>query len=126
VPNRQPRRLTEYARSLRATQTEAESLLWGVLRSRRLCGLKFRRQYPIDPFIVDFACVEKKLVGELDGGYHEYVENQDRTRQQQLESAGWSVIRFTNEDVAGDVEAVGIAIARHLGIEPRFRGRKPG
>jgi len=91
-----------------------------------LCGLKFRRQYPIDPFIVDFACVEKKLVGELDGGYHEYVENQDRTRQQQLESAGWSVIRFTNEDVAGDVEAVGIAIARHLGIEPRFRGRKPG
>ena len=52
-----------------------------VLRARRLCGLKFRRQLPITPFIVDFACVEKRLVVEIDGGYHDYVYENDQSRQ---------------------------------------------
>lgn len=125
MPHRQNPRLTEHARELRSRQTEAESLLWYVLRARRLCGLKFRRQYPIDSFVADFACVEKKLVVEIDGGYHDYVEEQDASRQKQIEAAGWTVIRFSNEDVKRDVEAVAIAVARHLGMEPEFRGRKP-
>ena len=125
MPHRQKPEVTERARELRARQTEAESLLWYALRGRRLCGLKFRRQFPIEPFIADFACVEKRLVVEIDGGYHDYVYEEDQARQRHLESEGWQVYRFSNEDVLGDVEAVAIAIARHLGMEPEFRGRKP-
>jgi adenine-specific DNA-methyltransferase len=90
-----------------------------------MCGLKFRRQFPIEPFIADFACVEKHLVVEIDGGYHDYVYEHDESRQKTIEGQGWKVIRFSNEDVLGDVEAVAIAIARHLGMEPRFRRRRP-
>ena len=125
MAHRQDPKFTQLARELRQRQTEAESLLWYILRGRRLCGLKFRRQYPIEPFITDFACIEKKLIVEIDGGYHDYIYADDMTRQRKLESAGWHVIRFANEDVLDDVEAVGIAIARHLGLEPEFRGRKP-
>lgn len=108
---------TRRARELRARQTEAESLLWAVLRDRRLCDLKFRRQYGIGPFIVDFACVTKKLVVEVDGGYHDEVYEEDKSRQKEIEARGWNVIRFTNEEVLGDVEAVAIAIARSLDLE---------
>lgn len=73
MPKRQNPVTTQRARELRARQTKAESLLWQVLRGRRLCGLKFRRQFPIEPWIVDFACVEHKLVVELDGGYRDYT-----------------------------------------------------
>lgn len=125
MPPRRNRESTMRARDLRARQTEAESLLWYVLRGRRMCGLKFRRQHSIEPFIVDFACVEKKLAVEIDRGYHDYVYHDDLSRQQKIEDEGWSVIRYTNEDVLDDVEAVAIAIAKQLGMEPEFRGRKP-
>ena len=55
------------ASKIRKRQTESESLLWNILRTRQLCGLKFRRQHPIGPYVVDFACVEKHLVVEIDG-----------------------------------------------------------
>lgn len=116
---------TERARELRARQTEAESLLWQVLRGRRLCGQKFRRQFPIEPFIVDFACVEHHLVVELDGLYHDAVYERDQARQKRIEAAGWQVLRFSNEDVLNNVEGVAIAIARHLGLEPEFKGQRP-
>ncbi len=121
---RQPE-LTENARDLRAAQTKAEGLLWSALRARRLSDLKFRRQHPVPPFIADFACVGKKAIVEIDGGYHDYVYADDKSRQQKLEAAGWTVIRFSNEDVIDDVDAVAIAIARTIGVEPTFRGRKP-
>ena len=114
MPHRQDQKLTEKARDLRARQTEAESLLWGALRARRLCGLKFRRQYPIDPFITDFACIRKKLVVEIDGGYHDFVYENDKSRQGRIEDEGWDVIRFRNEDVLENVEAVAIPIAKQL------------
>ena len=125
MPSRQNHELTQKARVLRTRQTEAESMLWGALRSRRLCGLKFRRQYPIDPFIVDFVCISKKLVVEIDGGYHDFVYENDRSRQEKIEAEGWNVIRFSNEDVLDDVDAVAIAIAKQLGLQPEFRGRTP-
>jgi leucyl-tRNA synthetase len=62
---------------------------------------------------------------ELDGGYHDYVYVDDKSRQEKIESAGWDVIRFSNEDVLDDVDAVAVGIAKHLGLEPVFRGRKP-
>ena len=124
MTNRQNPESTARARDLRARQTLAESLLWYVLRGRRLCGLKFRRQYPIEPFIVDFACVERRLVVEIDGGYHDYVYQQDKSRERRIEAAGWQVVRFSNEDVLGNVEAVAIAIARSLHLAPEFKGRR--
>ena len=72
--------------------------------------MKFRR---IPPFIADFACVEKRLVLELDGGYHDMVFDADQSRQKKIEDEGWTVIRFSN------------AVARAAGVEPTFQGRKP-
>ena len=124
MTKRQSAKATQQARDLRRRQTEAESLLWYVLRSRRLCGLRFRRQYPIEPWTVDFACVEKKLVIEIDGGYHDATFEADKGRESNLRRRGWDVIRFSNDDVLGDVEAVAIAIARHLEMTPEFTSRK--
>ena len=123
MKHRQNPKTTAHARELRDRQTEAESLLWYVLRGRRLCGLKFRRQYPIKPYIADFACVEKRLVIEIDGGYHDYVEEKDKQRQEKIEALGWTVIRFPNEEVLDDVDAIAIAIAKLVGLEPTFRAK---
>jgi len=94
------------ARKLRQTTTSPEELLWSVLRGRRLDDHKFRRQQPIDPFIADFACLAIKLVVELDGDYHDYVVEADLRRQAFLETEGFSVIRFSNQDVLNDLPAV--------------------
>ena len=124
MTRRQDLKYTARARDLRVRQTEAESLMWYILRGRRLCGLKFRRQFPMEPFIVDFACHERRLVIEIDGGYHDYAYAQDASRQQSIEAKGWEVLRFTNEEVLGNVESVAIAIARRLELEFQFRRRK--
>jgi very-short-patch-repair endonuclease len=114
---------TKRARKLREQQTKAESLLWSVIRAKRLCGLKFRRQYPVGPFFADFACIQRKIVVELDGSYHDYQYEDDLSRQRFLESQGWQVFRFANEDVLEDVEAVAISIATQLGMKACF-GRR--
>ena len=111
-------------RSLRRTQTVSEGLLWSVLRARQLCGLKFRRQHPIEPWIVDFACPQQRLVVEIDGGYHDNIVENDLQRQEHLESMGWKVIRFRDKDVEEDAEAVARAIARELNLEYEFSPRK--
>ena len=111
---------TERSGDLRSRQTKAESLIWTVLRAKRLAGLKFRRQHPTGPYFVDFACVEKDVVVELDGGYHDLQYETDRQRQAFSESEGWQVIRFSNEEVLADVEAVAISIARLLGCAKSF------
>jgi len=114
----------ERARSLRKTQPVSEGLLWSVLRARQLCGLKFRRQHPIEPWIVDFACPEKMLVVEIDGDYHDYIVENDLKRQEHLVAMGWKVIRFTDKDVEEDADAVARAIARELDLEYEFSPRK--
>ena len=91
-----------------------------------MCGLKFRREHPIGPFIVDFACVAKKLVVEIDGGYHDQTVETDLSRQEFIKREGWNVIRFTDKDVEGDAEAAARAIAKHIGVEYEFVRRKGG
>ena len=108
---------THRARTLRQNQTAAETLLWGALRAKRLSGIKFRRQFPIDPFIADFACVAKQLIVEVDGGYHEFRDQEDEQRTGYMEQRGWCVIRFSNESINADLRAVVVEIARTLGVE---------
>lgn len=110
----------------RRQMTKSERLLWSILRGRQVCGLKFRRQHPIAPYQVDFACVAERLVVEVDGGYHDGTVEADLRRQQYLQRAGWQVIRFTDREVEQDSEAVARAIASQLGREYRFQRRAGG
>ena len=87
------------ARKLRQTSTVPEVKLWQYLRDRRLMGLKFRRQYPIGPYVVDFVCLSHKLVIELDGGQHVDQVAYDNKRTEYLEHFGFRVLRFWNTDV---------------------------
>jgi len=91
---------------VRRDQTEVERTLWGMLRNRQLGGYKFRRQYPIDRYIADFACAEAKLVIELDGGQHAIRTAEDAERTDALERAGWQVIRFWNGEVFENAQGV--------------------
>ena len=109
-----PRSLQK-ARELRKTPTTAESTLWRALRNRNLKH-KFRRQYPIDCFIVDFYCPKVKLCIEIDGGIH-YEADQasyDAARTTFLEQRGLKVIRFTNDDVRFNINAVIDEIVREI------------
>ena len=104
-------------------QTESEGLLWSLLRSKQLSGLKFRRQHPIGPFFADFACQSHQVVVELDGEYHDHIQEDNLRRQRFLESQGWKVIRFANDDVLKDAEAVARSIAKQLGLPYTLRKR---
>jgi very-short-patch-repair endonuclease len=92
------------ARELRRTMTPAERLLWSHLRGHRL-GFPFRRQAPIGQVIVDFACLSQRVVVEVDGRHH-LGDPQDRERDRWLAARGFRVLRFQNQEVLGDVEAV--------------------
>ena len=87
--------------------TLAEKILWEELRNNKT-GHKFRKQHPIGDYIADFLCIEKKLVIEVDGGYHNTLEQQqdDAARSLEIEKMGYSVIRFTNEDVESHLQQV--------------------
>lgn len=91
-------RQTNRARSLRQSENNAEAVLWGELRGRRLNGLKFVRQFPLGPYFADFACREHSLVVELDGSQHA-GNVYDEKRNQFMLSVGWSVLRFWNTAV---------------------------
>jgi very-short-patch-repair endonuclease len=93
------------ARALRVTMTDAERRLWACLRGRRLVGYKFRRQHPLGRFIVDFACIEHRLVIEVDGGQH-CDSPDDERRTAWLERQGWRVLRFWNNEVLTNSEGV--------------------
>ena len=97
---------TEAARQLRRTLTPAEKALWEAIRDRRLEGLKFRRQQPIGPFIVDFCCVERGFAIELDGSVHDAQAEYDAGRTEHLEAYGYAVLRFSNHDVLNNINAV--------------------
>ncbi|MBZ9675146.1 endonuclease domain-containing protein [Mesorhizobium sp. ES1-1] len=94
-----------FARSLRREMTEAEDRLWSELRDRRLDGIKFRRQVPIGKYIADFVCAEARLIVEIDGSQHADSDH-DRIRTAQLEAEGFRVLRFWNDDVLKEMNAV--------------------
>jgi very-short-patch-repair endonuclease len=98
-------------RQLRAHQTEAETRLWHRLRSKRSLGWKFRRQHRIGPYIVDFICLTHRIVIELDGSQHLEAADYDTARTRYLESAGYRVLRFWNDDVLARMNIVLDAIA---------------
>ena len=106
----------ENARFLKKAQTEAEAALWQRIRGKKLNGFKFRRQHPIDRYIVDFYCHDSGLVIEVDGKIHEQNDNldYDKNRTEDLIALGLTVIRFTNEQVLQNIDLVLSEIKRHL------------
>jgi very-short-patch-repair endonuclease len=94
------------ARRLRENQTDVENKLWSQLRGRQIGGVKFRRQHPIGPFIVDFCCVERGLVVELDGGQHAERSAADERRTRVLERFGYRVLRFWDNEMLSNLDGV--------------------
>jgi urocanate hydratase len=102
-------KLLEYARELRKNQTDAEEFLWQLLRNRQLNNLKFRRQHPLKAnYILDFFCFEHKLGIEIDGGYHNDIDQKeyDKLRTEIIAEYGINIISFTNEDVLNNTDYV--------------------
>ncbi len=102
------RKLTNIARSLRKRSTDTEHFLWRHIRAKQLEGLKFRRQQPIDNYIVDFVCFEKRVIIELDGGHHslDAEVEKDLIRDKWFEEQGYKVLRFWNNDVLKNMSGV--------------------
>ena len=98
----------EFARKLCKEQTPQESKFWSIVRNHKFYGLEFRRQYPMGDYIVDFICREKKIIIELDGGQHNEPDNieKDNIRTEFIESNGYKVIRFWNNDILSNIEGV--------------------
>jgi very-short-patch-repair endonuclease len=93
-------------RALRNKMSDAEQALWSVLRGRQVSDLKFRRQHPFGDYILDFVCLENKLVIEVDGGHHRPQQGYDEKRTQDLQAAGFCVLRFWNNEVLNEIESV--------------------
>ena len=102
------------ARQLRHEQTDAERVLWNVLRNRQVLNLKFRRQHPIGNYIADFCCIEKGLIVELDGSQHLERAKLDEERTKWLNSHGFEVLRFWNDEVASNPEGAVEQIKNHI------------
>jgi very-short-patch-repair endonuclease len=94
------------ARQLRKNSTDAEKHLWIHIRNRQLEGWKFKRQVPIGQYIADFVCFELKLIIEIDGGQHAVQVDYDLRRTEFLQSKGYRVVRFWNNEVLGNIEGV--------------------
>jgi very-short-patch-repair endonuclease len=110
----------QFARRMRRDMTEAEDRLWRELRSRRLDRIKFRRQVPIGSYIADFACLDARLIVEIDGSQHAESRH-DVVRDAELKRRGFRVLRFWNDDVLKDINSVCdtiIAYARDAGLQP--------
>ena len=105
----------ELARMMRKEHTEAEDKLWQLLRNNQL-GVKFRRQHPIDAYIVDFMCLQERLIVEVDGGYHESDEQKyyDTNRTEVLKNIGFEILRFTNDEVLADPFIIKEKIKEHI------------
>ncbi|ESY79981.1 hypothetical protein X740_14020 [Mesorhizobium sp. LNHC221B00] len=110
-----PSRQRKNAKSMRRVMTDAELKLWNELRAHRLMGMSFRRQVPIGPYIVDFACSACRLVVEVDGSQHADAEHlrHDEARSAYLKASGWTVLRFWNDDVIRDIDNV----CQHIVVE---------
>jgi len=113
-----------HLREMRKKPTDSEKVLWALLRSRKLKEFKFRRQHPIGPYIVDFCCLQKRLIIELDGAHHLTQEDEDQKRTEFLKDHGFTVIRFWNSQieeapgaVVGQIESALKSIKRRLSFD---------
>ena len=109
-----------FARSMRREPTEAESRLWQELRGRRLDSIKFRRQVPVGRYVADFLCAEARLIVEIDGSQHAESRH-DQERDAELKARGFRVLRFWNDDVLKELNAVCdtiIAYVRDESLQP--------
>ena len=99
--------LLDKAREMRKNPTEAESVLWNYLSDNKM-GVHFRRQHPVFGYIPDFVCISKRLIVEVDGGYHLEGEQQekDAERTKYINEVGYVVLRFTNDEVIGNIDGV--------------------
>lgn len=120
------------ARTMRSEPVVTEKIFWDEVRNRKLGGFKFKRQYPIGSYIVDFVCLEKKLIVELDGPFHS--RRKDEKRDASLRERGFEIFRIKNEDLAGDMSGFLVTLKHLLGggttpspqpSPPRGRGREP-
>lgn len=118
------RQLTWQARQLRKNPTAAECALWQCLRTRKLLNYKFRRQYALYGYIVDFYCHELKLIIEVDGDVHDTTQLYDSTRDRVLSEFGYITIRFNNNQVIHEIDYVMLEIAQLL--DRRGRAQRAG
>jgi very-short-patch-repair endonuclease len=110
-----PGKLRTHAKDMRREPTEAEAVLWRILRDRRLSKLKVRRQAPIPPYIVDFVCFEHRLIVEADGSQH--AENpRDGKRDAFLAAEGFTVVRFWNHEILDDARVIEDTILARCGL----------
>ena len=105
---------TSRARRLRSDSTDAERVLWRLLRNRQVAGCKFRRQAPIGRYVVDFVCFQRRLIVEVDGGLHQLRAHSDAERTKWLRSQGFQVLRFWNNQVLTETTAVQEALLEAL------------
>ncbi len=124
-----PKKTVARARDLRRTMTLPEVLLWQHIRSRRLNGIRFRRQHPIGPYILDFFCEDARLAVEVDGESHSQAEavEHDKRRTEWLNARGISVLRIPARDVLSELAAVVDHIQRQVRDQPPppLRGPPP-
>ena len=112
------RRTTQRDRTLRRNLTDAEQAVWKLVRNRQLAGFKFRRQFRIHPYTVDFVCLEARLVVEVDGAHHAEQVDYDARRDQFLRSQGFRVLRFSDREALTEASGVTAAILLALGLPP--------
>ena len=110
--------LTGTAKRLRRDMTDAERVLWREVRAHRFKGFKFKRQEPLDAYVVDFICHAARLIVELDGGQHADQRAADFERTRWLESQGFRVLRFWNNDVLANIEGVMQVMEKELCAPP--------
>lgn len=113
------RRKIAFSKELRQRSTYTEQIAWNLLRDRRCFGLKFRRQYGISGFIIDFCCFEKRLAVEIDGGIHEQQREYDAARQRILEGEGLRFVRITAEELETNPEELLNRIRAALNMTPK-------
>lgn len=123
-PAKLPEDIRSYAREMRRGMTDAEALLWKLLRDRRVAGAKFRRQHPVGKYILDFYCDEKRLGVELDGGQHGGAVKYDTQRDDWLRLQGIRILRFWNNEMLAETEAVMEVIYQAL-TESEFKAPLP-
>ncbi|MEX2008808.1 MAG: endonuclease domain-containing protein, partial [Dongiaceae bacterium] len=104
----------QFVKAMRAQPTDAEHRLWQHLRRKQVGGLRFRRQYRLGLYIVDFVCLPARLVVEVDGGQHAVEAQKDERRTRWLETQGFTVVRFWNNDVLDNTDGVVEAILGYL------------